>query len=216
MQQLEEYRGLLVRPGVRLDEFAAEETTWRKFVNLLGPEDLLLDIGAYIGSVAKKAAERGATVVAYEPFPAHYEVLAENARGGLISAEKIAVMGEAGEVTLYLAPKSPMAHSTVKKKRTSGIIEVPAVSFESQLEKYRPTAVKVDVEGAEYTFLDLLQDPPSYVRKMAIEFHLIKDEEYLSQAQATINIWKAAGWEFVIGPRYGGAWKQLLYAAIVR
>jgi len=216
MQQLEEYRGLKVRPGVRLDEFAAEESTWRRFIQQLGEDDILLDIGAYIGSVSVKATEQGATVVAYEPFPAHFEVLAENARGRSMACEKTAVMGTEGTVELYLAPKSPMAHSTVPKKRKAGIIEVPAVTFRSQLERYRPTAVKVDIEGAEYTFLDDLKDPPDFVFSMAVEFHLIKDPEYLALANETVEHWRENGWTFLIGPRFGGAWKQLLYTAVTR
>jgi FkbM family methyltransferase len=215
--QLKRYRGLLVRPGVRLDEFAAEETTWRRFTELLTPDDTLLDIGAYIGSFAVNAArEQGTHTIAYEPFPEHFEVMLQNAQDLPIECRQVAVMGEAGTVTLYLAPKSPMAHSTVEKKRSAGMIEVQAVSFSDELERYKPTAIKVDIEGAEYTFLNELKTLPIYIKKIALEFHLVKDEKYLTLARETIDILTSQGWEFIIGPRTGGAWKQLLYAAAVR
>lgn len=212
--QLLRHRGLLVRPGVRLDEFAAEETTWRRFTNLLTEDDLLLDVGAYIGSVSVEAArDHGCEVIAYECFPEHFEVLLENAQDLPITCRQVAVMGEEGTVTLHLAPKSGMAHSVVPKKRSAGLLEVPAVAFTDELERYRPTALKIDIEGAEYTFLETLRDLPEHVKKIALEFHLIKQDEYLKLAEETIEILRDQGWEFVIGPRYGGAWKQLLYVA---
>ncbi len=215
--QLKRYRGLLVRPGIRLDEFAAEETTWRRFTELLTPDDTLLDIGAYIGSVAVTAArEQGTHVIAYECFPEHFDVMLQNSQDLPIECRQVAVMGEAGTVTLYLAPKSPMAHSVVEKKRSAGMMEVQSVSFAEELERYKPTAVKIDIEGAEYTFLDELKNLPEYVRKVALEFHLIKDEKHLALAQDVIDTLRAQGWQFIIGPRVGGAWKQLLYAAAVR
>jgi FkbM family methyltransferase len=150
------------------------------------PGDIVVDIGANIGSFSVYAAwlEPSARVLAVEPLGSNYALLKRNGEhNGLKNLEtfKCAVMGKAGEITIYHGSADAEGSSSVVK---SGVVDeslaekVPCISFSELLDKVpRVDFLKVDCEGAEF---DFIPDAPSAalkkVRKIAMEWHDVRKD----------------------------------------
>ena len=115
------------------------------------------DIGANIGFMAVHVGEAigpEGTVLAFEPEPRNFALLAENARHArwrnVIPIE--AAVGErAGTVTLYLSPRDSGDHRTVPGSGDRASTTVPCVALD-ELAARRRTAIhfaKMDIQGAE-------------------------------------------------------------------
>src|SRR6266478_4942099 len=66
----------------------------------LRPDDIVVDIGAYVGSYPLIAAKVARKVVAYEPTPFTFEVLSENCAGlSNVELKRLAVVGNEQETT---------------------------------------------------------------------------------------------------------------------
>jgi FkbM family methyltransferase len=130
----------------------------------------VMDIGANIGSFARKALGAGAKwVYCYEPFPETFDVLKRNQQERM-SLHHCAVVGDnRTEVDLYLSKRFPAAHSTVPRRGREKVT-VPAVNFRKELDALKPTALKIDCEGTEYEFG--LENLPDYVEEVGMELHL--------------------------------------------
>lgn len=145
------------------------------------PKDVVVDIGANIGSFSVYAAwlQPTARVLAVEPLEANFSLLKRNAEiNKLANLEvfRMGIMGQAGEVRIYHGTGSAEASSSVL---LTGIVDesrvekVPCISFVELMDKVpRCDFLKVDCEGAEY---DFLPSAPSAslkkVRKLAMEYH---------------------------------------------
>lgn len=143
-----------------------------------GPADTLLDLGANIGAAARWATLHGATVHAYEPDPANFSLLLQNAPAAVSHQAAVIHQHELGPVSpghhptsvhLYLnGGRNRGGHSLVMKRRRDSIL-VPAVPMYKAL-KCKPTLLKCDVEGSEYSLL--FADLPGTIRALAVEYHL--------------------------------------------
>jgi FkbM family methyltransferase len=143
------------------------------------PDDVLLDLGASIGSVSSLFSPIVSKVFAFEPEPENFGILQHNS-ASLENVElwAVAVVGrcEPQETrVLYVAGGKNLGLHSLTPTRGRGEVRVPVAQFSRVLEYARPTLLKVDVEGAEY---DLIEDfeagLPSYVRGLALELHLTK------------------------------------------
>lgn len=147
----------------------------------LRPGDVVMDIGACVGTFGVAALAQGASkVTAYEPEPRNLALTRENLAPFGDRAEVVgaALVGPAviKEVRLILSGFTG-AHSTVRGNGKRSII-VPARRFRSELLRVRPDVLKVDVESAEYGLFDSLKAGDlSSVRSLFIEFHPIEDRE---------------------------------------
>jgi len=217
---LVEYKGFLVREGFLSDTFVVDESASKKFAALLGPGDVLLDMGAFIGTTSCRAALAGAHAVAYEPHPESFGVLALNAAccegPGSVTPENSAIAAQdGGTVTLWQSPRSVFTHSLIRKRGFKEGLEVPRLGFRAELDRLEPTALKLDVEGAEYEFLDELRDLAG-VRKAWLEFHFIQKPGYRERVDPILESLLGQGFSFVSGPRLGGVWNDFLQVRAVR
>lgn len=138
-----------------------------KSVQLL-PNDVVVDIGAFVGEYALFAAKTAKRVVAYEAAPDVYEVLCMNARKNII-ARNLAVVGDdRKEVELFISSGIGATNSIVKKKPKS--VVVGGIQYDEAVRE--ATVVKIDVEGAEYDY-DIIK--PN-LRAIILEFHPVADE----------------------------------------
>lgn len=160
--------GLQTRPGT-LDDYVISEVArsygWMKPT----PDDVMLDVGGNIGSVASWAADLGCRVTSYEPDPDNFRMLCLNSPRSF-NVQAALVVGSETEVTLFLnRGKNKGAHS-LHIKRGRDEVRVPAVNFTEAFFRVKPTLLKVDCEGSEY---DLLEGPSlPGVRALAVEYHL--------------------------------------------
>ena len=118
-----------------------------------GPDDVVLDIGAQIGSFSLLAASRGARVIAFEPCPMNLFMLRANVkRNGLedrIEVRPMAVSSPGTEqLRLYQTYTNLGGHSSYGW--IGPPVDVDCTSLDVVLREVRGVRViKVDAEGAE-------------------------------------------------------------------
>lgn len=147
----------------------------QKFYGNLLQDDIVWDIGAHIGiwSCLLADALSEGQIIAFEPHPENSSKLRKSLdlnHLAEVSVEEIALSDRSGYVTLY-TDEDPSAHSVVSECRNKSTTvqaargEVIADALPS------PTALKIDVEGAELAVLDGLGDLLEDCRLIMCEVH---------------------------------------------
>lgn len=138
------------------------------------PDDILLDIGAQIGATSKIFSRFGVKqIISVEPEPGNFELLTKNV-GDVATLVNAAVVGsdEQEKANLWISKSINQGlHSVGRKRRDREMLEVEAISLNKLLNDYKPTIVKIDIEGGEYDMLDSLAALPNYVRGLMMEIH---------------------------------------------
>ena len=154
------------------------------------PEDVVVDIGAHIGSFARACLARGVREIhCYEPHPDNYQHLLRNCSQWAYRRAKLydrAVVVSGDRAALRIDKGNTGGHSTTWLPKTDGTLDVPAVSITEVLERARRTApnkrirlLKLDCEGAEYNLLyALLGGELDWIDEITGEIHSV-GEEYL-------------------------------------
>lgn len=132
----------------------------------LNSDDTFYDIGANVGTyTCFAAAELGpGRTVAFEPEPANAARLKENLKINDLDAEIVQVALSDTDGTVDLALTGDEAGEGEHAITTDGdgqTVEVKASKGDSIIEEFtlpKPTVVKIDVEGAEFSVLRGLQD----------------------------------------------------------
>jgi len=138
----------------------------------LESHDTFLDVGAGIGLSAIWASMHilePNKVCAVEASPLMIEQIKENMRlnGADFEAIWAAVTTEEGEVPFFLAPH--FWSSSLSERDDRQAVNVPAITLHSLIEKYKPTYIMMDVEGAEYELI--LNTNLDNVQKICVEIH---------------------------------------------
>lgn len=170
-------------------------------------DKVVMDIGACFGAAACFFADKGAEqVYAYEPEPENYDLLCQNQGQRKIMSANVAVMNKDGRVSFFVneAGVNKGSHTT-RPTRGRKEISVVAVSFDRILETHRPEVLKIDCEGAEYTFLT--KPLPDFVKQVTIEIHRT-NKEYIEKAHELVKLF--SDWECVKEPKLdGGHWQTI-------
>lgn len=132
------------------------------------PDDVLWDVGAYVGFHAALVGQHVAETVAFEPVPGVAEELAANLRRNDVDAtvRMHALSDDDGDVALpsSVSPRIPDGETLTRPVHTGdGLVaadEAPA-----------PSMVKVDVEGAEADVLAGMSDALADCRVVYLELH---------------------------------------------
>jgi FkbM family methyltransferase len=135
-------------------------------VDWLGPDSVVLDIGASRGRFALAAIERlGCRVVSVEPVPALHASLPAHPR---LRTEHAALAAADGPVVV-----TPGADDESATTAASGDGErVPGVTLAALLERHGAQLVKLDVEGAELDVLETVApEALARVEQLTVEFH---------------------------------------------
>ncbi len=145
----------------------------------LGPAPVIVDAGAHIGVASAWFARRypGALVLAFEPNPATFALLAANIRqNGLrrVAAFNAAVAPVAGATPLWTLPGDSWGDATVRHSWHDGQpvrrLDAAAVTLSSLL--VGPVdLLKLDVEGVEAAVLAEAAPRLDRVRRLVLEFH---------------------------------------------
>ena len=147
----------------------------------IGEGAVVVDIGAHIGAFAASAARaaRGVTVLAFEPHPENFALLAGNmARNGLtnVRLSQQVVSGMTGRRDLHVS-QNPAGHSLHIVERGRPPIAVSSVTLADVLTQNELAAVdllKMDCEGAEYEILEAAAPwALDRVRRIAMEAHTL-------------------------------------------
>lgn len=155
----------IIREVILLDEYD---------VGSINAGDVVVDIGAQIGSFTLLAAQRAQRVYAFEPASANYSQLEKNvALNRLANVETFnqAVTARDGTVRLFLSCMNEGAHSIMQ---TGESVEVFSISLQSIVERVGAiNFLKMDCEGAEYPII--LDSPSScfeHIDRILMELHL--------------------------------------------
>jgi FkbM family methyltransferase len=152
------------------------------YVEALAPGGHVIEIGANIGYwlllASRKVGDTG-QVMAFEPVPSNLEILKRNIeRSGQknIDVYPWAIGAEAGAAQFYQS-QIPNWGSLIQDSRLlpSGSYPVPVKTLDDVLKEFpkmRPTALRMDVEGAELMVLRGAKDLLKRFRPLLfIEFH---------------------------------------------
>jgi FkbM family methyltransferase len=174
--------------------------------------DVVVDIGAYVGTFALTAARFPVReVIAYEPTPRSFAVMQLNRQLVNLQLRRAAIVRESppsGEINFYLSDGIGVRNTTRHSDRKRSI-RVPAVAYRDAVRT--ASVVKIDVEGAEYDFADEIVQPS--LRALFVEFHHI-GRDWIDRAQAIAASFVAQGFETVVAPKYdrgfscAGAWRR--------
>lgn len=149
--------GLLVRPGMTgatgnvycgLHEFEDMALV----LHALRPDDLLVDIGANVGSYSMLGGAAGATVLAIEPIPSTFSWLARNIGvNGLGERVRALNLGLGCDEALlhFTGGLDTVNHVLAAGESAEGVLEVPVRTLDAVLDGRSPTLIKIDVEGFE-------------------------------------------------------------------
>lgn len=190
---LAEYRlrtGTKVRVRSKSDDRPIFNDIWLRQVYCAAQDiregDVVIDIGAHIGLFSLFAASRGARVLAFEPFPENYALLAENvAANGMedrISAFNLAVWESREVIKLHRSHGGTGSHSAFGS--STDAIPVKCTTLAAIFEQHhieRCRVLKIDAEGAEYP---ILYTAPasilSRIEMISLEWHETADGEHPS------------------------------------
>ncbi len=144
----------------RIEAYGGEREVLQRFLALLGPGDVVYDIGASVGlyTVAVATFLRQGVVYAFEPDPTTRARLEENV--GLNQLNNVypvawAASDREGEAILYTDGVSGFAPSMAAQQRPGaprGQVAVSTRSIDSALSRNElpvPDVLKIDIEGAE-------------------------------------------------------------------
>ena len=169
-------------------------------INIL-PSDIVVDIGAYVGEFSMMASDKGAKqIYSYEPTPDTFEVLTANRRKNMIIRNMAVVGDDRKEIELYISSGIGVTNSIVKIDRKVTHITVPAIRYEEAVKN--ATIVKIDVEGAEYTY-NIIQ--PN-IRALILEFHPIAKQPWQSWAKKIMGDLEMAGFKSIMRPAFSHGW----------
>ena len=182
--------------GLRVHIFDVALVRGHTFIaSRLGPGSLVLDAGAHRCEFANAMAKRfGCRVIALEP---NSTLLREPTEAG-VTLVNAALSGADGTATLVL-DENPEGSSIIQdhSPRPSGVIsvEVPVrsvVSLANEFQIDRIDLLKLDIEGAEISVIDSLDETLSRkISQLTVEFHPSNatgdDEEIILEAVSRLR-----------------------------
>lgn len=175
----------------------------------LTPNDIVADIGGYVGEYSLYAHRQGVKkIYTYEPTPLTFNVLLKNKKDNMEVFQK-AVTGKCMEsVDLFTTNGIGVTNSITKSHRKEGTVNVSAIRYEEALKD--ANVVKIDVEGAEYDY-NIIQPQ---LRAIIIEFHPITKTDWRSNAERIMHDIRKAGFKALHEPKFSNGWD--CHAAYVR
>ncbi|MEX0887796.1 MAG: FkbM family methyltransferase [Patescibacteria group bacterium] len=141
------------------------------------PRAVVIDVGASLGSFSLMSARKGARVLAFEPAPESFVLLAKNIElnqmGNRICPLQLGVAGRSGRRDFFLTSFSPLSSFFGRGVKT----KVGCVTLADIFRQHRLKAIdllKLDCEGAEYEILyrtpaEILQK----IKEIRLEYHVL-------------------------------------------
>lgn len=164
--------GLFFRPGTSDAKMLSQSKNDYPTVDPTGK--VVMDCGANVGGFCARAVRAGAQrIVAYEPDHLNLEILKLNVQGfdNVELIEKALIDNDDDEITFYIrdSQNSACSGSTTKLIGSNKKV-VKAINFWKELDRVRPSLIKMDIESGEYAIL-LDRKLPDYVKEITIEIH---------------------------------------------
>ncbi len=170
----------------------------------LRPDDVVADLGAYVGEYSMWASLQGVKkVVSYEPTPDTFELLKRNKKSNM-EIHNLAVVGDnTKHIDLYISKGIGVTNSIAKTKGKDHKIEVNTIKYEDAIKD--ATVVKIDVEGAEYSY-NIIQ--PN-LRAIILEFHPIVGKDWKTYANNLMDKIESLGYKRIVRPHFRSGWSLI-------
>lgn len=141
------------------------------------PNDIIVDIGAHIGSFSIFCSQYADKVISYEASPLNFKLLKENIRLNSIkniNANNTAIFSKKGRINFVLDKGNTGGNSfylkSQKKKLKIDAIPLSQIFKDRKIKKI--DFLKMDVEGAEYEIiLNSSGETLNKIKKIALEYH---------------------------------------------
>lgn len=141
---------------------------------VLNESDIILDIGAHIGTFAIPLAKNVSKIVSIEMDKDNYDILTKNTElYSNIETINMAVVSNNSDlksVKYYRAKKNSGSHSIYVTRNRGEPLYSNTIKIGELFNKYSPTIIKCDAEGSEYDLFENLQFP-NFVNQIIVEFH---------------------------------------------
>ncbi len=137
---------------------------------LINDQCIVYDVGANIGYYTNAFANIAKHVVAFEPNPKNFELLAKNIEGiPNVYAMNAAIGSKTGYMKCSDFDPYQLGNFGNMKVGTQGDLDVPVIAIDDYPEFPAPDLIKIDVEGMEY---DVMKGMSNMItkRKPAIYF----------------------------------------------
>ena len=157
------------------------------------PDDVIIDIGANIGTFALRYAQLCKRVVAFEPEPYNFALLERNIKENGITniiAVNSPVSYHDKTMTLNIA-RNLSGHSLRATQNAIGI-KVKAAEINTVIREYQPNKIKMDAEYSEYDIIPAMSNESfDQIESMVIEFHFSRGfEKFLPGYRQCLDILK--------------------------
>lgn len=157
------------------------------FDRFIGPDTTVLDLGAWIGPATLYAARRAKRVVALEPDPVAFGMLAGNLAAnpdiGNVELVQACVATRDGTLRLGVDDRPGDAESSILFGGEGAGWDVAAIRLDRVIAERRiarPLFIKMDIEGYEFelvpTILDILREPGTILH-LSTHPHIFRDRE---------------------------------------
>ena len=167
---------------------------------ILNSNDIVVDIGAFVGEYSMIASRVAKKVISYEASPDVFKVLSMNKKPNMTIHNKAVIGGNEKSIELFLSKGIGATNSIVKSTSKRGSVVVPAINYIQAVKG--ATVVKIDVEGAEYEY-DIIQP---YLRAIILEFHPIANIDWQKKANKVMSDLKKAGFKPLMIPGFKNGW----------
>ncbi len=147
-----------------------------KLPNSLSKENVIIDIGAHIGSFSRTCIDRGAgTVVAFEAHPENFKIAVENVpEANIYNYAVWSTSNKVVSMPLNL-PKVNTGGAGVIYNSIPGSYLIPTIDLDSIVEKFDTVnIVKMDCEGSEFEILTTFKNFHK-VKLFVGEYHIHKN-----------------------------------------
>ena len=165
--------------------------------------DIVIDIGAYVGTYAIRCGRFPVKRVdAYEPTLETFQILSRTRLPNMKLINAAIVGDNRKSIDFFVSEGIGVTNSTVLSHRKKPAISVTAINYAKATSD--ASIVKIDVEGAEYSF-PIVQPT---LRAIIIDFHPIPARHWQTDANVLITQMESAGFEAVITPNYSNGWTR--------
>lgn len=189
-------------PGSLLDN---DTSAMRRMAQLLGKDDVVIDLGAHVGNASIEFAHHARQVFSFEPNPHVFaELKARTKHYPNITIFNKAVSDQTGTTKLYFETPKPgrfyEGATIMQGKSNVGYgkyhdVETISISDVLDLIGEQVAVVKMDIEGAEYMVLDamLASGRMAEIHKVYIECHVDRIAGLAEAKAKTLAAAQAAG-----------------------
>lgn len=148
------------------------------------PDDVVVDIGAYVGEYSIICHNAGVKrIISYEATPETFELLLKNKKETM-EIHNVAIVGGYGkQIELFISKGIGVTNSIAKRKNKVKSITIPSMKYDDAIKD--ATIVKIDVEGAEYGFR--IVENLNHLRGIIIEFHPMVGFDWEKKANDILN-----------------------------